>query len=86
VVAGGSGVQSDAYRRWQKWSHEYESLWQDAVGRAIDAGVLAKADPVVTTRLLLGMAIWVSRWYRVDEGWNAEDIADVAVRLILASD
>lgn len=86
VVAGGTGVQSDSYRRWQKWSHEYESMWQDAVARAIDAGVLAKGDPVVTTRLLLGMAIWVSRWYRDSEGRTAEEIADVAVGLILASD
>lgn len=86
VVAGGTGVQSDSYRRWQKWSHEYESIWEDAVARAIDAGVLAQGDPVVTTRLLLGMAIWVSRWYRDSEGRTAEEIADVAVRLILASE
>ncbi|EFC83484.1 transcriptional regulator, TetR family [Parafrankia sp. EUN1f] len=84
VVAGGTGVQSDSYRRWQKWSHEYESMWQGVVARAIDAGVLAEADPVVTTRLLLGMAIWVSRWYRDSEGHSADEIADVAVRLILA--
>lgn len=85
VVAGGTGVQSDAYRRWQKWSHEYEAMWYGAVERAIDAGVLAKADPVVTTRLLLGMAIWVSRWYRKSEGHTPEDIADTAVQLILAA-
>jgi AcrR family transcriptional regulator len=85
VVAGGTGVQSDAYRRWQKWSHEYESMWQAVVSEAIDAGVLAKADPVVTTRLILGMAIWVSRWYRESEARTAEDIADAAVRLILAT-
>jgi len=83
VVAGGTGVQSDAYKRWQKWSHEYESMWYGAVERAIDAGVLAKADPVVTTRLLLGMAIWVSRWYRDSEGRTSDEIADAAVRLIL---
>jgi AcrR family transcriptional regulator len=83
VVVGGTGVQSDAYRRWQKWSHEYEAMWYGAVERAIDAGVLAKADPVVTTRLLLGMAIWVSRWYRDTEGHTSEEIADAAVRLIL---
>lgn len=85
VVAGGTGVQSDAYRRWQKWSHEYESMWLGAVERAIDARVLAKADPVVTTRLLLGMAIWVSRWYRDGENLTPDEIADTAVRLILTS-
>lgn len=85
VVAGGTGVHSDAYKRWQKWSHEYESIWYDVVTRAIDAGVLAKADPIVTTRLILGMAIWVSRWHRVGEGRSADEIADAAVTLILAS-
>lgn len=83
VVAGGIGVQSDAYHRWQKWSHEYEAMWYGVVERAIDAGVLAKADPVVTTRLLLGMAIWVSRWYRDSEGRTSDEIADTAVRLII---
>jgi AcrR family transcriptional regulator len=85
VVAGGTGVQSDAYRRWQKWSHEYESMWYRAVERAIDAGVLAPADPVVATRLLLGMMIWVARWYRPSEGRSADEIADTAVHLILNS-
>jgi hypothetical protein len=51
----------------------------------MDVGVLARADPVVTTRLLLGIAIWVSRWYRKSEGRTSEETADAAVQLILAS-
>jgi hypothetical protein len=51
----------------------------------MDVGVLARADPVVTTRLLLGIAIWVSRWYRKSEGHTSEETADAAVQLILAS-
>ena len=82
VLAGGTGVQSDAYHRWQKWSRSYEATWRGAVERAIECGVLAQSDPVVTTRLLLGMAIWVSRWYKESEGYTAEQVADAAVKLI----
>lgn len=85
VLAGGGGVQSDTYHRWQAWSREYEALWRSAVERAIEAKVLAPADPVVTTRLLLGMAIWVSRWFRDTEGYSAEDVSDAAVNLIFSS-
>jgi hypothetical protein len=56
-----------------------------AVSRSMDVGVLARADPVVTTRLLLGIAIWVSRWHRKSEGHTSEETADAAVQLILAS-
>lgn len=85
VLAGGTGVQSDTYHRWQAWSRDYEALWKSAVEKAMEAGVLAPSDPVVATRLLLGMAIWVSRWYRDTEGYSAEDVSDAAVKLIFSS-
>lgn len=85
VLAGGAGVQSDTYHRWQAWSRDYEGLWRDAVEKAMAAGVLAPSDPVVTTRLLLGMAIWVSRWFRDSEGYAADDVSDAAVKLIFSS-
>ncbi len=44
--------------------------------RAMKAGVLQWADPRITTRLLLGMAIWVSRWYRESEGFTPDEIAE----------
>ncbi|WP_156399552.1 hypothetical protein [Rhodococcus sp. Leaf278] len=46
------------------------------------SGVLVWSDLRVTTRLLLGMAIWVSRWYRPSEGFTAEELADAAIQLI----
>lgn len=84
VVAGGTGVHSSAYKRWQRWSHDYESLWHGTVQRAMDAGILSPADPVVSTRLILGMLIWVSRWYRDTENYTTEQIADVAIGLIFS--
>jgi AcrR family transcriptional regulator len=83
VLIGGAGVQSEAYRRWRKWSRRYEALWYKAIQRAIKAGVLAESDPKIATRLVLGMTIWVSRWYRKSEGYTAEAIAQTAVDLVL---
>lgn len=85
VLIGGAGVQADAYKRWLKWSRGYEKLWRDTVERAIEAGVLDQSDdPKLATRLILGMTLWVSRWYRKSEGYTAEQIAQTAVDLILA--
>jgi AcrR family transcriptional regulator len=84
VFFGGTGVSPEVYARWQKWSRSYEALWRKAVSHAMDAGVLNEADPKITTRLLLGMAIWVSRWYRPTEKYTADDIADAAIQLITA--
>ncbi|MGM5069117.1 TetR/AcrR family transcriptional regulator [Rhodococcus qingshengii] len=82
VVFGGHGLETDVYKRWQEWSRDYEAIWTTAVTRAMKAGVLEWADPRITMRLLLGMTIWVSRWYRPNEGFTAEEIADAAVQLI----
>ena len=35
-----------------------------------------------TTRLILGMCIWVSRWYRPSEGIETADIAESAIALL----
>lgn len=82
VFFGGVGLPEEVVARWHQWTREYEDVWITAVTRAIEAGVLQRADPTLTTRLLLGMCIWVSRWYRPVEAFSAEDIADAAVQLI----
>jgi len=83
---GSAGVPSDVYQRWHSWVGRYEKLWTDTVKNAMDDGVLERADPTVTTRLLLGMCLWVSRWYRPNEPYRSADIADAAVRLIRTLD
>lgn len=82
VFFGGGGVPEDALAEWQKSSRAFESLWIDVVRAAMNDGYLAEADPVITARLLLGQCIWVSRWYRSQEGYNAESIADAAISLL----
>ncbi|MCX2930101.1 TetR/AcrR family transcriptional regulator [Mycobacterium sp. CVI_P3] len=83
VFFGGDGLPSDVFQRWHAWSREYEATWNGCVEEAMAQGVLERADVGTTTRLLLGMCLWVSRWYRPEEGIEVEHIARVAVSLIL---
>ncbi|MEV6985394.1 TetR/AcrR family transcriptional regulator [Sphaerisporangium sp. NPDC051017] len=82
VFFGGAGLPPEVFARWQRWSRKYERLWVKVVRQAMEAGVLAAGEPKVTTRLLLGMVIWVSRWYRTSERVTADEIAEAAVQLI----
>lgn len=82
VFFGGGGLPREVYGRWQLWAREYEALWHDVVEMAMAEGALERADPVITTRLLLGMCIWVSRWYRPGAAHTPDDIADVAIGLL----
>ncbi|EHB55473.1 hypothetical protein MycrhDRAFT_2667 [Mycolicibacterium rhodesiae JS60] len=83
VFFGGGGLPADVFERWHAWSRDYESTWRDCVKEAMAEGVLETADVGTTTRLLLGMCLWVSRWYRPEDGVEVEHIARVAVSLIL---
>jgi AcrR family transcriptional regulator len=82
VFFGGAGLPPDTYARWRTWAREYEDLWVQTVGEAMDAGVLDTADPKVTARLLLGMIMWISRWYHPVQGLTADEIADAAIKLV----
>jgi hypothetical protein len=39
-------------------------------------------NPVLRTRLLLGMTIWVSRWFRPGQGITERKIAEEAIGLL----
>jgi hypothetical protein len=45
-------------------------------------GYLEDGDPLVSTRLILGMIIWVSRWYRPSDKITPDQIADSAIGLL----
>lgn len=85
VFFGGAGLPADVFGRWHSWSRDYESHWAQCVEEAMKKGVLKKANVVATTRLLLGMCIWVSRWYRPNEGISTQEIAESAIRLLSTS-
>lgn len=82
VFFGGGDLPADVFGRWRSWSREFESLWVDTVRDAMDAGVLERDDPLITTRLILGMCIWVCRWYRPGDRYDSRTIAEAAIRLL----
>lgn len=82
VFFGGGNLPPEVFGRWQLWARDFEALWYDVVAEAMAEDTLEPGDPVVTTRLILGMCIWVSRWYRPLGPHGADDIADVAIGLL----
>ncbi|WP_084531393.1 TetR/AcrR family transcriptional regulator [Nocardia miyunensis] len=82
VFFGGAGLPPDTYARWRVWARDYEDLWVQAVSQAMDAGVLEPDDPKLTTRLMLGMIMWICRWYHPSQNVSADEIADSAIKLI----
>jgi len=82
VFFGGGDLPADVFERWHSWSKQYENLWVKVVTANIQDGNIDKGDPRVIARLILGMMIWVSRWYRPVEKLEPQEIADTAIRLL----
>lgn len=64
VFFEGGRLPSGTNEHWRRWQKDYERLWLDTVAAAAAAGLIRTDDPAVATRLLLGVCIWVSHWYR----------------------
>lgn len=82
VFFGGHGLGPDAYGRWREFTHAYEDLWLGVIKRSMKAGIIPKGNPVLTTRLVLGMLIWVSRWYRPSEEFTVGEISAHALAIL----
>lgn len=82
VFFSGAGLPTESQERWREFTQEYEQLWLRVVSRAIAAGILPEADPLLIARLLFGMLIWVSRWYRGDESYTSEEISQAILQLV----
>lgn len=82
VFFGGAGLPPDVYARWHSWSRQFEKMWVGVVSDNMDSGNIDQGNPVVTARLILGMIIWVSRWYRPREKITPDEIADTAINLV----
>lgn len=83
VFNDGGGMPADVLRRWRVWAREYESIWAGCVELAMADGVLRQDDPAIVTRFILGMCVWISRWYRKSEGFSMDQLAAAAVALIV---
>jgi AcrR family transcriptional regulator len=84
VFFGGAGLPVEVFDRWHSWSREYEARWARCVEKAMDERVLVRTDVASTTRLILGMCLWVSWWYRPSAGIDTAEIAQNAIRLLFA--
>jgi len=82
VYFDGSQLPEAVYKDWRRWADEYEKLWIKTVGNAIRAGDLSPGDTLLTTRLILGMTIWVANWFRAREGFTEIDVEDRALELL----
>jgi AcrR family transcriptional regulator len=82
VFFDGGDLPTDVVQRWHRWSRQFEKLWVSVVAANMEAGYIEKGDEVITTRLILGMILWVSRWYRPKEKITSDQIADDAIRLL----
>ena len=82
VYFDGTQLPEGVYQDWRRWADEYEQIWIETVGAAIRAGDLSPGDPLLTTRLILGMTIWVANWFRTDEGFTPADIQNRALELL----
>ncbi len=81
IFFGGGALPPDVLARWHTWSRQFEKMWVQVVTANMRAGYLEDGDPVITTRLILGMMLWVSRWYRPTENIAPGEIADAALNL-----
>jgi AcrR family transcriptional regulator len=79
---GGGDLPADVVARWHAWTRRYEKLWVGVVKSNIEAGYLNSGDSLVATRLILGMLLWVSRWYRPAEKITAAQIAESTIDLL----
>lgn len=82
VFMGGAGLPPDVHARWHAWSRKFERLWLGVVRENMSRGYLDEGNPVVVTRLILGMIIWVSRWYKPRATLTASEIAETAIHLV----
>lgn len=82
VYFDGSQLPETVYRDWRRWADDYEKVWIKTVGNAIRSGDLSPGDTLLTTRLILGMTIWVANWFRAREGFTEAEIEERAVELL----
>ena len=82
VYFDGTQLPEGVYQDWRRWADDYEQVWIETVQAAIRAGDLSPGDALLTTRLILGMTIWVANWFRTKEGFAPAEIQDRALELL----
>jgi AcrR family transcriptional regulator len=79
---GSTRLEPDDYTVWRDFTREYERIWVTTLKAAAAEDGRTLDDPEVAARLVIGMVIWVSRWYRSDSGIDATDLTQQAIQLL----
>lgn len=82
VYFDATNLPEGIYDNWRHWTQKYEQVWVRTVQDAMDYGTLPPGDPILTTRLILGMTIWVANWFRPEDGYTPTEIADRGLELL----
>jgi TetR/AcrR family transcriptional regulator, cholesterol catabolism regulator len=64
-------------------SREYESIYRDIIGRAVDEGVFRELDVPMVVRAISGMCNWLASWYKPEGQLSATEIADIFFDLLV---
>jgi AcrR family transcriptional regulator len=81
VFFGREWLEDEVYQDWREFTREFEKIWERVVAAAIDEGALTVHDPKIATRLMIGMLIWICRWYRPGRV-DTEELSAEAIRLL----
>ena len=81
VFFGREWLSPEVYEEWRRWTRRYEQIWVDAVSAATEESALTVREPAIATRLMIGMLMWISRWYRPGM-ISADELAAEAIRLL----
>lgn len=81
VFFGRDWLEEDVYEHWRRFVREFEEIWDGAVIAARDEGALRVENSRIATRLILGMLVWIARWYRPGRDDEEELVAE-AIRLL----
>jgi AcrR family transcriptional regulator len=82
VFFGREWLEDDVYEDWREFTHGFEKdIWERVVADAIAEGSLPARDPKTATRLMIGMLVWICRWYRPGKT-DVGDLQAEAIRLL----
>ena len=81
VFFGREWLEDDVYEDWREFTRAFEKIWERVVADAIAEGSLPARNPRTATRLMIGMLVWICRWYRPGRT-DPDELADEAIRLL----
>lgn len=82
VFFAGDGFPYEVIVKRRKWSRGLEEQWASVVGACMNLGYLDKGDPLITTRLILGMIMSAGHRCQPAERISPEQITHAVVTLL----